>query len=62
MAPCWLYLQDFPLVEVQHLLLEAIVADRLHADQPQDLEERVLLGNAVLNIRVDLLRVSRKPL
>ena len=48
------YLQDFPLVEVQHLLLEAVVADRLHAHETQDLDQRVLLGDAVLDVRVDL--------
>lgn len=48
------YLENLPPVVVQDLLLESVVAHRLQANQPQHLDERVLLGNAVLDVTVDL--------
>lgn len=52
-APVY-YLENLPSVVVQDLLLESVVAHRLQANQPQHLDERVLLGNAVLDVTVDL--------
>lgn len=48
------YLENFPFVEVQNLLLEPTVAHRLEAHQSQHLDELMLLGNTVLNVIVDL--------
>ena len=48
------YLEDLPSVIVQHLLLEPAVAHRLEANQSQHLDEWMLLGNAVLDVTVDL--------
>lgn len=47
-------LEDLPSVIVQHLLLEPAVAHRLEANQSQHLDEWMLLGNAVLDVTVDL--------
>lgn len=49
-----LYLENLSLVVVQHLVLEAVVADWLHTRQAQDLNQGIFLGNAVFYIRVHL--------
>lgn len=54
-----LYLENLPLVIIQHLLLEAIVTDRLHAHQTQNLDQRILLGDAVLYVCVHLERKTQ---
>lgn len=58
------YLQNLPLVEVKDLLLEAVVAHTLHTHQTQDLDQRVSLGDAVLDVGVHLhhkVTFSRTP-
>lgn len=49
-----LYLQDLPFVKIKNFLFQAIIADRLHADQPEDLDKRVLLRDAVFYVSVNL--------
>lgn len=49
-----LYLENLPLVVVKDLLFQAVVTDGLHAHEPENLDEGILLGNAVFNVRVHL--------
>lgn len=48
------YLENLSLVKVQHFLLEAIVAHRLHAHQTQNLDQWVLLSDAIFYVCVHL--------
>lgn len=56
MAPAVLklYLENLPLVKVQHFLLEAIVAHRLHARQTHNLDQWVLLSDTIFYVCVQL--------
>lgn len=49
-----LYLQELSLVKIKNFLFQAIIADGLHADQPEDLDKWVLLRYAVLYVSVNL--------